>query len=98
MLSWLHCAQIKYFEILPGKVRLSSSTRQRHWAIAHCTKNSLSSLCTSQHKHEQAEFPDHMWIYFGNGKAPLHYMQLVRYVPRNKFILKIRVSLSGIFI
>ena len=55
--------------------------RQYGWVIQQCdairrllhyTKNSLSSTCTSQHKHEQKDktktlfkFPDHVFIDFG---------------------------------
>ena len=74
MLRQLHRAQI-CFEILLiniSTVRLSNSAMQRYWTIAHYTKNSLSSPCTSQHKHEQKDktktlvkFPDHVFIDFG---------------------------------
>ena len=67
----MHTAQ-KSFEILLiniSTVRLSNSAVRRYWTIY--TKNSLSSPCTSQHKHEQKDktktlvkFPDHVFIDF----------------------------------
>ena len=57
------------------------------WVIQHCdaigrllhyTKNSLSSPCTSQHKHEQKDktktlvkFPDYVFIDFGGGEGSI---------------------------
>ena len=65
----------KSFEIVLiniSTVRLSNSAVRRYCTTAHYTKNSLSSPCTSQHKHEQKDktktlvkFPHHVFIDFG---------------------------------
>ena len=64
----------KSFEILLiniATVWLSNSAMRCYWRSLHYTKNSLSSPCTSQHKHEQKDktktlvkFPDHVFIDF----------------------------------
>ena len=73
MLGWLHRAQF-FFEICLLTFQKYGWVVQRGNAIGrllHYTKNSLSSTCTSQHKHEQkdrtktlAEFLDHIHIDF----------------------------------
>ena len=62
----------KSFEILLiniSTVRLSNSASDAIRRLLYYTKNSLSSPCTSQHKHEQKDktktlvkFPDHVFI------------------------------------
>ena len=76
MLRQLHRAQIvwNFADYNISTVRLNKWVIQQCDAIGrllHYTKNSLSSPCTSQHKHEQKDktktlvkFPDHVFIDF----------------------------------
>ena len=73
----------KSFEILLiniSTVRLSNSASDAIRRLLYYTKNSLSSPCTSQHKHEQKDktktlvkFPDHVFIDFASTTFSLQF-------------------------